>query len=170
MVKTLSIVFTAVGFGLTSISYLKGGYIWQAIVLILIPVLLVVATIRRMDFVQTPGLFIALGSIAAGIAFDLTIGLLFVATIFSLAGWDLADFSIRIRMAGPDDQLDSLIKSHLLRLGMTLAAGGLLIFITFRLSFALPFGWSAILAILATLGLAVMIHAFLKSSQGSLDR
>jgi hypothetical protein len=98
---------------------------------------------------------------SAGLGASLMPAAVYAGVILCLAGWDLADFASRLRLANPEDDTSDLQRRHFLRLGLTLAVGAGLVLLAANLQFHLSFGWMAVLALLAAWGLGVLIKRLL---------
>lgn len=164
---------SATGFGLAALlaaaAFLSPLLPWAAAAraaLVLICFLLVlfwILSLRRgWDWFFTPGMLLLFGLLAAGLFLDLTPALLYPAAFLALAGWDLADFAARLRLAGPGDDLAGLQKRHLRRLGLTLGAGAGLLLLALALDLRISLGWMAALAIVAVWGLGQLARGLLK--------
>ncbi len=172
MARLLAILFMFLGTGLVAAAFMVAGFTWPAVLLFLFFVFWVFALSRSWAWINSFALFLIFGLAALGLILDLSTGLganlapayIYPGVFLSLAGWDLADFASRLRLAGPEDDTSDLQRRHFLRLGLTLAVGAGLVLLAVNLQFPLSFGWTAVLALLASWGLGVLIKRLLQGS------
>lgn len=162
MTRALSLAATLAGAGLGAAAYLSAGLTWPAGALFVLFLLWAVGVSRRWDWVHTPALYLVFGGAAAGLFLDLNPVLLFAGAFLSLAGWDLANFSARLRLAGPGADAAGLQSRHFLRLGLALGFGAAAVLAALGLHLRLSFGWAAALSLLAALGLGRLVRSLLK--------
>lgn len=94
---------------------------------------------------------------AFGLWFSFVPGWMFAGGIFALFAWDMFDFRQRLRLMAEDDDTRGIERRHILRvsllafLGMALASLTMLVRVQFTLE------WSALLVIVALLGLGQLV-------------
>ncbi|MBI4731926.1 MAG: hypothetical protein HY781_07350 [Chloroflexi bacterium] len=164
MTRFLAILFTLLGAGLVAAAFAVAGFILPAVLLFLFFVFWIFAFSRNWDWIHAPGLLLASGLAAFGLFLELESAYIFPGVFLSLAGWDLADFASRLRLASPEDDTRDLQRRHYLRLGLTLAIGVGLVLLAVNLQVRLPLGWMAALALLAAWGLGVLIKRLLQGN------
>jgi len=74
------------------------------------------------------------------------------AALVGLLAWDLADLQGRLRLAGPDDDVPTIRRRHLIWLGPTAGAGLLLTAGAMLIPLRFSFGWTVLLTLVAILG------------------
>jgi hypothetical protein len=162
MIRTFSRLTTLFGAGLVAAAFAFAGLLWPVILIMVFFIFWGIALTRGWDWVHSPCLVIIFCIDAFGLFLGLSSILLFTGAFLSLAGWDLADLSPRLRFTGSTDDLRGLQNRHLLRLGLTLALGLGLVLVAVNLKFHIGFGWVAIISLLAALGLGKMVSSLLK--------
>jgi hypothetical protein len=111
----------------------------------------------RLDWAATLGMLVFACLAGLGVWIGLSPILLSISFLGSMLAWDLSDFSRRLRRATPGDDLGTLEKQHLLRLG---ALGGLslvLMLAALLVHLQLSFGWLFLIALVAILGLLQLV-------------
>jgi hypothetical protein len=162
MTRFLRFVCPILSVGLLSGGYFLGGLDWPAVGLLVFGVLWIVGLALRWDWVSPLGMFAAFGAAAIGLVLDLSPVFLSSAALCALLAWDLAEFSIRLRLASSEDDVATLEKRHLLRLGAVVLAGGVLNAIALTLRLKPSFEWIVILMFFAVWGIGRMVDWLLK--------
>ncbi len=162
MTRILLILSNLLAAGLTAAAFLLGGRAWAAVILFLLFCFWLFAFYRRWSWASTLNLFLLYGFVSAAFILNLEPAFLFPSAFLTLAGWDLAGLDERLRLADPDQDTSRLQLRHFLRLGLTLAVGGLLIWAALSLRLELSFEWTAVLSILVAWGLGRLISYLLK--------
>jgi hypothetical protein len=162
MIKHLSLIATILGAGMVSMAFMNAGQFWIAGLVLISFIIISFMSARRMDWIHSPSLFLIIGYTAVGLFQNLEPGLLYSGMICSLAGWDLADFSIRIRQVEQQNNVGELLRSHLVRLGKVLAVGIGIMIVAFNLKVTPAFAWVSVMAILVTIGLGSLVSRLIK--------
>jgi len=157
MTRFLRFVCPILSVGLLAAGYFLSGLDWPAVGLLVVGVLWIVGLALRWDWVSPLGMFAAFGAAALGLFLDLSPVLLISGALFALLAWDLAEFSIRLRLASPEDDVATLEKSHLLRLVAVVLAGGLLSAFALSLRLKPSFEWTIILMFFAVWGIGRVV-------------
>lgn len=165
MTRILAVLTTLLGASLLAVAYYLESYIWPAALIISFFIFWMVAFSRRWEWVYSLGLILVFAFASLAQFLDLAPAIIFPGVFLSLAGWDLADFTSRLRMAGPEDDTRPMQKRHFLRLVFALGTGFVLVLMATNLRLFIPFGWMAILSLIAAGGLGVLIHSLLKNEQ-----
>lgn len=117
----------------------------------------ILAEIRRWRWFTPIGFLACLGIAGYGLWIELPPGWMLAGALAALVVWDLSDFQRRLLEAAPQEEAPGLVRRHLLRLALVTAAGLAFslggMFYRWRLSFE----WAAFLALLAALGLSLLI-------------
>ena len=162
MIKNLSLIATMLGAGMVSMAFMYAGQFWIAGLVLFSFIIITFMSARRMDWIHSPSLFLIIGFIVVGLFQNLEPVLLYSGLICSLAGWDLADFSIRIRQVEQQNNVGELLRSHLVRLGKVLAVGIGIMIVAFNLKVTPAFAWVSVMAILVTIGLGSLVSRLIK--------
>jgi hypothetical protein len=162
MVRVLCILTTILGAGSIAAAFAIKSPPWSIIGAIAFIVLWISGYLRNWQWLQNAGLLFIFGLACLGFLLGLSATLLFCGSFFALAGWDLVDFSRRLRNASPEDDLRALEHQHFLRLGSGITLGVILVMLAVNIRLQIPFGWMIILALLAALGLGKMVSSLLK--------
>lgn len=115
------------------------------------------ALIRRWKWFSALGLFVSLTAAAVGLWFGLAPGWMTAGALFALLAWDLTDFERRLRLAAEDDDVNGLVRVHLVRLSLVALIGFALASIAMLVRLQFSFEWAALMALVAALGLSQLI-------------
>lgn len=115
------------------------------------------ALIRRRTWSSALGLFASLAVAAAGLWFGLAPGWMLAGALFALLTWDLTDFERRLRLAAEEDDVKGLARVHLARLSLVALIGFALASIAMIARVQFSFEWTALMALVAALGLSQLI-------------
>jgi hypothetical protein len=165
MTRSLAVLTTLLGASLLAVAYYLGSYIWPAILIILFYTFWIFAFSRQWDWIHSPGLLLVFALAGLGFFLDLRPAVIIPGVFLSLAGWDLADFETRLRLAAPKDDTSMVQKQHFLRLGLALGIGLAMVLVAINFRLNIPFGWMAILSLLVAGGVGVLIYSLLKNDQ-----
>ena len=113
---------------------------------------------RRWDWVASTGLFVFITAAGIGILIGLKPIMMALSLLGSLAAWDLAGFSRRLREAAPEDDLRRIEKDHLVRLASLVAIGLFLILAALIIQIKFAFEWMFLLTCAALLGLVQLVN------------
>ncbi len=163
MTRTLILLSNLLGFGLTALAFALGRQVGLALVPVLIGGAWFVAYRQRWIGDGPLGLFLVFGFATAGFLMHITPVPLYLAAFLALAGWDLAGMGARLELASPEENLKPLRKRHYLRLGVTLAIGGLLVAAALAVHLRLSFEMIALLTIFAAWGIGRVIARLQKT-------
>ena len=98
------------------------------------------------------------GAAAIGVAIDLPAGLMLVAAVAALCGWDVAHYEQRLGEAARVDPFGALDRQHMSRLALTAAAGLALGAMALLIRVDLGFGVAFALAIAAVVLLSQLVR------------
>ena len=102
-------------------------------------------------------LFLATVVAALGLWFGFIPGWMFAGGIFALFAWDMTDFRQRLRGMADDDETRGLERRHLARISLLAFIGMALASIAMLVRVQFTFEWSALLVIVALLGLGQLV-------------
>ena len=103
------------------------------------------------------GLFAFVAMAGMGVWIGLSPVLMAFSILGSLLAWDLDGFSQRLQNAAPEDSLQPLEKTHLLRLALLGTTGLVLILVAVFTHMRISFGWMFLLAFVAVLGMIQLV-------------
>ncbi|PKN93456.1 MAG: hypothetical protein CVU44_08885 [Chloroflexi bacterium HGW-Chloroflexi-6] len=170
MIRILAFIFSLVSAALLVLAFVLADLLWPAVLLGLFFAYLTYSFLRLASWVNTAGfvaifVFVGFGILGGYQSSDQTINfyLLLFSVLFSLAGWDLADFDARLRSSDSVDLPHSIRVRHYVRLGLALLTGLILALLAYHWKLSLQFGWLTILALLGAIGLGFMIYMLLNN-------
>jgi hypothetical protein len=148
---------------IVSMSSLAYGF-WQvghpapARWIVLIGIVWLLSHWRKLYWFSSIALFLAIIAAGYGIWNEFPIVWMLIGTLGALLGWDLSDFSQRLRFAAPTDDIRDMEKRHLARVAIVALLGGALAALSVviqvrRLAFEVAVG----LILLAALGLTRLV-------------
>ena len=105
-------------------------------------------------------LFLTTVLAALGLWFGFIPGWMFAGGIFALVAWDMTDFRQRLRGMADDDDTRGLERRHLARISLLVLIGLAFASIAMRVRVQFTFEWSALLVIVALLGLGQLVAWF----------
>lgn len=105
-------------------------------------------------------LFISTIAAALGLWFGFTPGWMFTGGIFALVAWDMTDFRQRLRGMAKDDDTRGIERRHLARISLLAFLGMVFASVSMLVRVQFTFEWSALLVILALLGLGQLVNWF----------
>lgn len=146
-----------VGAGSLAWDFYAEGHVSLARWILLAGLLWLVAEIRHIRWAASLGLPICVAVAGLGLWMDLSLGWMLAGALGALFAWDLADFTRRIEVASPEDDIPALTRRHLLRLTIVTAAGLILSLIGMIVHLEFSFEWTAFLALLAALGVTQLV-------------
>ncbi len=162
MTRFLRFACPVLSVGLLAAGYFLVGLAWSALGLLIFGILWTVGLALRWDWFPPLALFAAFAAAAFGLLLDLSTGFLISGALFALASWDLAEFSLRLRKASPEDNLAALERRHLARLALLVLAGGGLSAFALTIHLTPSFEWIVVLMIFAVWGVGRMVDWLLK--------
>jgi hypothetical protein len=109
------------------------------------------------------GLVVTAAAAAAGLMLGAPSGLMIAGALVGLLAWDLTDLGRRLRLAGPGDDVPAIRRHHLVWLGLTAGAGLLLTIGALLIPLHFSFGWTALLTLVAILGIARLVSWLFRS-------
>lgn len=127
---TLSIIF---GVGSLAYGYAQAGYAAPTRWIILMGIVWLLAHWRRLYWFSSVALFLAIFAAAFGIWREFPATWMLFGALGALLGWDLSDFSRRLRYAAPTDDIVDMERRHLARVGMVAVLGGGLALLSLQL-------------------------------------
>ncbi len=113
---------------------------------------------RNWDWVISWGLVLFVGAAAFGVWLNAPGGWMLLSVLATLAAWDLAHFTARMRRAELGDEAAMLTTTHLRRLAMVIGLGLLLGGVALGVSVTLHLGWAIFLGLLAVIGLSQVMR------------
>ena len=157
---TLVAIVLSIIVGIVSLAYgySQEGYSNIALWIVLMGIVWVLAHWRRLYWFSSVALFLMIFAAGFGVWRDFPTVWMLIGALGGLLGWDLSDFAMRLRYAAPTDDIISMERQHLGRVGVVAALGlGLAYLSTVihvrRLAFEVAVG----LTLLAALGLARLV-------------
>jgi len=102
-------------------------------------------------------LFISTIAAALGLWFGFTPGWMFAGGIFALVAWDMTDFRQRLRGMAKDDDTSGIERRHLARISLLAFIGMVFASVSMLVRVQFTFEWSALLVIVALLGLGQLV-------------
>jgi len=105
-------------------------------------------------------LFLATVLAALGLWFGFTPGWMFAGGVFALVAWDMTDFRQRLRGMADDDDTRGLERRHLARISLLAFIGLAFASVAMLVRVQFTFEWSALLVIVALLGLGQLVAWF----------
>jgi len=105
-------------------------------------------------------LFLATVLAALGLWFGFTPGWMFAGGVFALVAWDMTDFRQRLRGMADDDDTRGLERRHLARISLLAFIGLAFASVAMLVRVQFTFEWSALLVIVALLGLGQLVGWF----------
>lgn len=138
--------------------YSQEGYSRPALWIAMMGLAWLLAEWRRLYWFASVALLLAVFAAGFGVWQDFTLVWMFLGALGGLLGWDLSDFTRRLRYAAPTDNVTDMERRHLARVGIVTALGlGLAYLSTLlqvrRLAFEVAVG----LVLLAAFGLARLV-------------
>ena len=105
-------------------------------------------------------LFLVTVLAALGLWFGFTPGWMFASGVFALVAWDMTDFRQRLRGMADDDDTRGLERRHLARISLLAFIGLAFASVAMLVRVQFTFEWSALLVIVALLGLGQLVGWF----------
>jgi len=138
--------------------FLQAGLADPARWIVLIGIVWLLSHWRKLHWFSSIALFLAIFAAGYGVWRGFPIAWMLLGAMGGLLGWDLSDFARRLRYAAPTDDVEGMERSHLARVGVVAAVGGLLAYLSAviqvrRLAFEVALG----LILLAVLGLTRLV-------------
>jgi hypothetical protein len=121
--------------------------------------------VRGWGRLAAPGLMIFVMAAAVGLLYEVPSGLMLLATVASLAAWDLDRFSQRLKSKPVDAGTAHLERLHLKRLLIVCLLGLLLAGSALLIRFRLSFGLAVLIALLVVISLTRVTGSLRKSQE-----
>jgi hypothetical protein len=152
------IISIIIGTASLGVGYSQAGYDLYARWLVLSGVVWLFSYWRRWYWFSSAALILFIVAAGYGVWRDFTSAWMFLGALGGLLGWDLSDFSQRLRYAAPTDDVQGMERRHLTRVGMVALLGGGLALLSSviqikRLAFEVAVG----LILLAAVGLTRLV-------------
>lgn len=140
----------AVGYALADLNNMALG-------LLLAGLFWLLAQWKRAYWYASPALLAFVAAAAYGLWIGLPASLMAVGAVGGLLGWDLADFTRRLRMASPRDDTTGMERRHMLRVSIVSALGLIIAAVTAFVRVKIPFELALLLVLLAAVGLTRLV-------------
>ena len=152
------VLSVVMGTGSLAIGYYQAGMYDPMRWCVLLGVVWILAHWRKYYWFSALGLFLTIIAAAYGVWNSFTIVWMLLGSLGGLLGWDLSDFAMRLSYAAPTDDIHSMERYHLERVGVVALLGfGIALLSVFihvkRLAFEVAVG----LVFLAALGLTRLV-------------
>ncbi|HSG42871.1 MAG TPA: hypothetical protein VLA72_06935 [Anaerolineales bacterium] len=139
-------------------AYWQAGLSDPARWIVLLGIVWLLSHWRRLYWVSSLMLFLAVAAAGYGVWSEFPTIWMLLGALGALLGWDLSDFSQRLRFAAPTDDIDDLERRHLARVGVVAVIGAVLAYLSVviqinRLAFEVAVG----LILLAAIGLTRLV-------------
>ena len=139
-------------------AYWQAGLTDPARWIILIGIVWLLSHWRKLYWVSSLMLFLAVIAAGYGIWSEFPTVWMLLGALGGLLGWDLSDFVQRLRFAAPTDDIQGMERRHLARVGVVAAIGAVLAYLSVviqikRLAFEVAVG----LILLAAFGLTRLV-------------
>ena len=158
MVPTVEILCILTGTAPLIEGYYQSNLSTIAIGCFVIGLVWLLARWRQWAWVTSAGLLVFTWLAGMGVWIGLNPFLMALSVVGSLLAWDLADFSRRVRVAAPEDDLRNLEKNHLMRLAGLGAIGLSLDLAALYVHLNISFGWMFLLAIATIMGVMRLVN------------
>ncbi len=116
-----------------------------------------VAVLRGFSWASSVGFSLMVLLSAVGLSKGMLLPCALVGVVASLVAWDLFAFGQRLRYAASDDYPVRLELQHLAQLGVVVALGLVLAWISSTVRLAFKFEWQVVMALIALGGLSTLI-------------
>jgi len=151
----LSVVIST---GSLAYGYFQAALFDPARWIVLIGIVWLLAHWRKLYWFSSIALLLAVIAAGYGVWSEFPTVWMLLGALGSLLGWDLSDFSQRLRFAAPTDDIQGMERRHLARVGIVAALGGALAYLSVviqvsRLAFEVAVG----LILLAALGVTRLV-------------
>jgi hypothetical protein len=141
-----------------AIGYGQGGESAASIWFVILAGVWLFAHFRKWYWFSSIGLLILVSAAAYGVWREFATVWMLLGAVGGLLGWDLSDFSRRLSYASPMDDISSMERRHLERVGIVAALGvGLALVSIFVRIHRLAFEVAVALLLLAALGLTRLV-------------
>ena len=140
------------------VAYYQSDLLLVAIGCFLLGLLWLVSQWQAWAWVASLGLFTFICTAGIGVWIGLSPILMAFSVLGSLLAWDLSDFSRRLRVAAPEDDLRKLASKHLVRLVSLGAIGLASILAALIMHLQFSFGWAFLLTIAAVVGMMQLVN------------
>ena len=158
MTQVVFLLSVLIGTASLAYGYFVAGYVSLVWWIVLAGGAWIVAHLRRVYWVSSVGLLLAIVGAGFGVWMEFLPTWMLLGALGALLGWDLSDFSRRLRFASPKDDVQGMERRHLARVGVVALLGGGLAYLSLvihiqRLAFEVAVG----LILLAALGVTRLI-------------
>ena len=157
---TLVAMVLSIIIGIVSLAYgySQEGFATYALWIVLLGIVWVLAQWRRIYWFSSAALLLMIFAAGFGVWSEFPTIWMLLGALGGLLGWDLSDFSRRLRYAAPTDDVEGMERRHLARVGIVAALGLGLAYLSVviqvrRLAFEVAVG----LILLAALGLTRLV-------------
>ncbi len=153
MVLSILIGIVSLAYG-----YSQEGFDDPALWIVLVGIVWALAHWRRYYWFSSVALFLMIFAAGYGVWQEFPLVWMILGALGGLLGWDLSDFTMRLRYAAPADDIEGMERRHLARVGIVAALGFGLAYISTvvqvrRLAFEVAVG----LILLAAFGLTRLV-------------
>lgn len=112
---------------------------------------------KRVYWYASPALLAFVSAAAYGLWISLPASLMTLGAVGGLLGWDLADFTRRLRTASPKDDTSGMERRHMARVSIVSALGLVIAGLTAFVRVQIPFELALLLVLLAAVGLTRLV-------------
>lgn len=151
------VISIVLGSGALAYGYSLAGFDVPARWFLLLGGFWLIAQWRRWRWAASVILLIFIAAAAFGLWFNLPASLMVLGAVGGLLGWDLADFTRRLRFASATDDLRGLEVRHLTRALIVAIVSLLIAGVVSLVRIRMPFELAVILVLLAVFGLTRLV-------------
>lgn len=157
MIHVLAWACAAVAAGALAWGYLQAEMWRVAVAVLAFAVVWAAGLTWRWGWTAALGLAVSATGAAAGLALGVSPGWMAAASVTGLLAYDLFAFEGRLRRAAPTDDTSILVRRHLAWLVAAVGVGTGLVAAAWHVALPLTFGWAAVLALVAALGIGRLV-------------
>jgi hypothetical protein len=153
-----------IGTASLAMGYGQAGAVGLSRWFLLLAVIWLIAQFRKWYWFSSIALIIAVSAAAYGVWHEFPTVWMLLGAVGGLLGWDLSDFTRRLSYASPVDDINTMERRHLERVGIVAALGvGLALLSVYVRIHRLAFEVAVALLLLATLGLTRLVVGLRKN-------
>ena len=153
-----------IGTASLAMGYGQAGAVGLSRWFLLLAVIWLIAQFRKWYWFSSIALIIAVSAAAYGVWHEFPTVWMLLGAVGGLLGWDLSDFTRRLSYASPEDDINTMERRLLERVGIVAAIGeGLALLSVYVRIHRLAFEVAVALLLLATLGLTRLVVGLRKN-------